>query len=958
MLVRGFCLFMCFFLFSLNLQSQESIHQHFTTNDGLISNTIYDIRQDKLGYIWLATDVGLTRFDGNKFKDFPIEGNKSASISNILFVNGQTWVQNFNGQFFKTEGDTLQFQPQVSKLSNFVLSHDFDGTKLATLSEGKVLMYDPVSKKVSNIHIPKSVWISSINSTKNEFCLTNISSVIRINTKGKVIQEELKLPLKSVYYHYLIGDNEEFFVSKVEKKLFERKSGRVYDFTNFISNSFVQNAYLISNKQVAILTTNGVVLFDIQKKKFRRIFSEYSCSKLIEDREGNWWIGTLGDGLIFVPHQDAKIFLEGIEVSSLQRFGNTLFLGTKENKIYRYEVGSGRLKLIHQEIENHEVKSLFYHQMNNDFLYCSALFHYRIGSDIFKRKIVSVNQISLLDPEHYILCESNNLTIFPIKKSDKWLNWKSLQRTVTDERLTLFEGNRRFLNAVFYQNQIVAHASDGLWLVSQNKAKKRNVGNNADVIHISKSAKGIIITTGDQGIFLFANGKIRKLFRLSKSLQGERLYKTKHFDNTYYVLTYAGIVIANEEGKIVQQIMRSDGYPNVDIIDFEIISNKIYASSTTGFQIIPIPIQNHQTKWKPVILLNECLMNGDRIVFLDNLKLSPDENNLRFNFSIINYRALGKHQVFYSVNGKKWIPIEDNKLELNELAPGSYHVKLYAKTEDPSNRSEIKELNFEILAPFYLRWWFIGLIAIFIGILGFMLFRLRLNQIEHKNQILQEKLNLEKQLHESSLSAIKAQMNPHFLFNALNTIQSFIYTNEKEAASSYLVDFSELTRKILEMSNQTLVVLSEELEALRLYLKLEKMRFEEDFEFEIDIRELPHEMYQIPSMLIQPYVENAIKHGLLHKKGAKNVQLKFSVVDNVLFVRIIDNGIGMEASRKINALRNPKHQSFATDANQKRFELLNRLSEGKIGVKIQELRDQDNLLVGTMVQLSIPVTSE
>lgn len=955
MLVRLSTALFAFLLPFLNCSGQESIHQKFTTNDGLLSNTIYDIRQDKLGYIWVATDLGLTRFDGNKFKNYPVKGNKSASISNILFVKDETWVQNFNGQFFKTENDKLVFQPQVSKWSNFNLGHDFDGSRIATLSEGKVLIFNPDNRQVKQVKIPKSIWISSINSTKSEYCLTNISSVLRINSKGKITQEKLKLHLKSVYYHYLIGKKEEFFVSKIEKKLFERRSGKVYDFSQFISNSFVQNAHLVSDKQVAILTTNGVILFDVQKKKFRRIFSNYSCSKLIADREGNWWIGTLGDGLIFVPHQDAKVYLEGLEVSSLQRFGNKLFFGTKENSIYSFDIASSQLEIIQKDPENHEVKSVFYNSLNDDFLYCSALFHYRIGKNPFKKKITSVNQIARLDKEHYILCESNNLTIFPIQPNDNWLHWKNSKRDLNDNRLTLFEGNRRFLNAVFYQNQIIAHASDGLWAVNEKSAEKLTLGKNADIIHISESSKGVIITTGDQGIFIFSNGKIRKLYQLSKTLTGERLYKTKYFNNRFYALTYAGTIITDQEGKLLQQIMRSDGYPNVDVIDFEIVNNRIYASTTNGFQIIPIPLEKELPKWKPSIILDECLVNGDPIKFKDYLKLSAEENNIRFNLSVINFRALGNHRVYYSVNGKKWIPIEDNKLQLNELASGNYNVRIYAETDRLSNKSQITELNFEILAPFYKRWWFILVITLVIGMVAFLLFKMRLNQVQQKNQILQEKLNLEKQLHESSLAAIKSQMNPHFLFNALNTIQSFIYTNEKEAASSYLVDFSELTRKILEMSNQTTVVLSEELEALRLYLKLEKMRFEEDFEFEIDTSELPHESFQIPSMLIQPYVENAIKHGLLHKKGPKKIQLKFSVLNTILLVLINDNGIGLQASQKINAIRNPKHQSFATDANQKRFELLNKLSEGKIGVEIRELTDDIGLVCGTSVKLTIPV---
>lgn len=955
LLNRCFLTFL-FFLFGFTLWGQESIHKTYTTSDGLISNTVYDIRQDKNGYVWIATDLGLVRFDGNKFREYQIKGNKSSSVSNILLVNGSTWVQNFNGQYFKTEKDGLIYQPKLSKHSNFNLGHDFNGERIAVLANNRVLIFNPKSKNIITKPIPKTVSISSINSTKQHFLLINFTTgkTLRIYKNGKVTIESRKLPFKNEYLHWVIDAKDEYFVAKTKKKVFCRTSGKTYDFAHLAPNSFVQNACLIAKGKLAIMTTNGVILFDAKTKRFTRIFSNYSCSKLIQDREGNWWIGTLGDGIIFIPHREARVYLEGLEISSFQKIGNYFYLGTKENTIYRFDLKTSRMELVRHKVENHEIKSLFYNTVNNDFLYCSALFQYKMGNEPLKTEAISVNQITQLDNDHYLLCESNNLTIFPIKENDQWISWKKKHDQLNRHRLTLANGNRRFLGAVFYQNKIIAQASDGLWLYDNRRGRKLKIDNkNIDVIHLFKAPIGVIITTGDQGIFLFNNGKIKKLDRLSDLLKKQRLYKTKFFNNKFYVLTYSGTIITDKDGKFIQQVMRSDGYPNVDVIDFEVIKNTIYASSTNGFQIIPIPENNRVSK--PTILLDECSVNGQKIEFIQGSRFHPNENTIHFNLSVINYRALGNHEVYYSVNDKRWIPVDDNKLQLNELAPGYYNVKIYAKTERQLNKSEVKSFNFEILAPFYKRWWFTVAVLLIFVYAGYWLFKFRLNQIQQKNQILQEKLNLEKQLHESSLSAIKSQMNPHFLFNALNTIQSFIYTNEKEAASSYLVDFSELTRKVLEMSNQTLVVLSEELEALRLYLKLEKMRFEDDFDYVIDTSELPHETFQIPSMLIQPYVENAIKHGLLHKKGEKLIQLKFSLNHAILNVSIIDNGIGLQASKKINTVRNPKHQSFATDANQKRFELLNKLSEGKIGVEIQELNNDEGFVIGTSVKLSIPV---
>ena len=173
------------------------------------------------------------------------------------------------------------------------------------------------------------------------------------------------------------------------------------------------------------------------------------------------------------------------------------------------------------------------------------------------------------------------------------------------------------------------------------------------------------------------------------------------------------------------------------------------------------------------------------------------------------------------------------------------------------------------------------------------------------------------------LSSIKAQMNPHFLFNALNTIQSYIYLNDKESAIMYTSKFSDLTRNILEMSTKDTITLDEEIKSLTLYLELEKMRFEDTFNYEVNIdRELNRDYIKIPSMLVQPYVENAIKHGLLHKKNNRVLKLTFKKENNLVVIIIDDNGIGRKRSQELNKIKNRMHQSFAMEANKKRLEIL------------------------------------
>ncbi len=220
----------------------------------------------------------------------------------------------------------------------------------------------------------------------------------------------------------------------------------------------------------------------------------------------------------------------------------------------------------------------------------------------------------------------------------------------------------------------------------------------------------------------------------------------------------------------------------------------------------------------------------------------------------------------------------------------------------------------------------------------------------------QKRLAIEKQYRDSELKALKAQMNPHFIFNALNSIQDYIVLNKKNLASDYLGKFADLIRNYLHFSDTGFISIPEEVHNLNLYLELEKLRFEEQLEytFEVDEAANSDEIY-IPTMLIQPYVENALKHGLLHKK--ENRRLKVSMgkpSDKIIECIIEDNGIGREKSREINKKREGQHKSFALKATTERLDLLNYGREKKIGVEIIDLQES-NEAIGTKVILKIPI---
>lgn len=234
--------------------------------------------------------------------------------------------------------------------------------------------------------------------------------------------------------------------------------------------------------------------------------------------------------------------------------------------------------------------------------------------------------------------------------------------------------------------------------------------------------------------------------------------------------------------------------------------------------------------------------------------------------------------------------------------------------------------------------------------------RYNLGKRHKKHQTDIERFRVEKELQRSQLQALKVQMNPHFMFNALNCIQEFILMNEKTQAMRYLGKFSDLMRMTLDMSEEENVRLSDEIKCLRVYLDLEALRFGEDLKIVIRIDEQlkPHHIH-VPSMLIQPYVENALKHGLLHMKGEKQLDIGFRLEEEkkVLFCTVNDNGIGRERSGQIESYRT--HKSFATSATKRRLELLNADRDTAISVQYTDKVNEMGESIGTTVVLAVPV---
>ena len=329
------------------------------------------------------------------------------------------------------------------------------------------------------------------------------------------------------------------------------------------------------------------------------------------------------------------------------------------------------------------------------------------------------------------------------------------------------------------------------------------------------------------------------------------------------------------------------------------------------------------------------------------------QNNIKIKFSAINFKRPKDVLYQYQMVGidPQWVTSSLNIATYPSLPSGNFTFKVRTKTKN-TEWSAVQTIRFKIGYPFWQHNWFYILSLVSLVAAMLTIFQIMLRNLKKQNAIQQ-------QLRAYQLTALRARMNPHFLFNSLNSIQDFILDSNFRLANKYLSKFSKLMRNILNMSADNEVSLVRELETLELYLEIEAMRFEENFQYTFDIEKgLNIDRILVPTLLVQPYLENAIKHGLMHKKGLKKITIKcYSKADN-LCIEILDNGIGRKQATTIQNNNKKLYTSVGMNVSEKRLQLFNALHSNPVNIKVIDLVDNQNKSIGTQVILYLKKTTK
>lgn len=939
------------FSFSFYLEGQVTYFREFTTQNGLPSDCIYDLATDYYGLIYIGTDQGVYSFNGVDFKQFVLKDAISSSITSISFTDKNVmWCRNFSDQVFYSKGNVLQPNKQVSTflkdeilvdlraLNDHVYILSFEAVYIIHTDSGRLI------KRIAIKHA------EGISVQGDQILITNVEGKCFWLQGTKIIGSK---QLLSGRYRSAGSYKSSFIIekTKVPGLAYEsngqtiRKLGAIHKFSQGL---YINSCHVINGK--TFLSTNRGTFFT-QKDVWKQLANGQNHTDLVLDFQGGIWISTIDNGLIYVSSLDIADFFTAQRGQSFRQVipaPSGYFVSTNNGFVFEVDL-TGKLVKTYDTKSGRDIEFIHFDPVSNRLYTSVGFFNYRDHQTFFPfyyGKGISIDAkgnlyFGIHSLSGMILSDSKQEIFLPNRKK---LHSGGVDFQVIREKRTRCVHMINDILVIGYVDKLIAYFSHKQ---AEIKSKK---GESIHAVSLAHDRHGRLwVATVQDGVYVFENGKEIKHFSVHSGLSHGQCKRLKIFGKHVYVITINGLDRLDAETFDVRSFTDDYSLQNTLILDVNELQGCLLL--VTKNKVIKVPFQEEKSLVLPRILFESIKTRGGEQLRVNHTSNVLNEHSFEISWEYLAFREGVKTPLFYRLKGleQKWRKLSPTvgSVTYNGLPHGTYCFELRSGVKN----AHIFSVPIQILKPFWYAWWFILLEIVVAVLIIILTIRLTVWYVRKKQRI-------REQLIISQLTAIRSQMNPHFLYNVLNSLQGLIYTNKVNEAGNYVSMFSDHLRHTLDMSDKQVLTVKEEIESLDIYLRLEKLRFGDDFQYEIKKESTVNELWKIPTMILQPFVENAVKHGLLNKKGIKIVQIYFSANSSeMLQISIRDNGIGREKSLLINQKRKDKPKSFATGAIVNRIELLNQHLRRKIRIEILDLSEM-GVAIGTEVLIQIPIDLE
>ncbi len=928
------------------LQAQSYSSVHYDTKDGLPSGTVYDITQDKTGFIWFGTENGLCRFDGKNFRTYTtkdglpdnsvlkVHGDSSGRVYFTPFTHSLYYYQ--NDSFFRVSIPD-KFKIDLSVISSF--ANKGSAVLLAGIQEGYVLennqaisifdRYNKTAKQISHVRI----YDSSIMMRSGD-------SIFHFPDSGK---------MKS-YFSKAKENTALIFDEKGEEKEVSRDKKLFFTVKEYFRNNLL---YEYSENFVKIYNAStGSLVHKIRSDKFSDAFV---------DNEDNLWISTLGEGVYRFPSFEFRhMKFDGkTEIFSLIKFGPDVLAGSDFSKMHI--TPSENFEADYSVTDFSKITSASGNstsritKRNRIYVLRSEGKDLYIGTDAFLLK-----KTGSLDPVFR--------NIYPVKDID--VNDGGLLICTGYNVLVLDKQNLTVKDTLLRQRATCGISYKGAYyigtlggLIKINPATKSiyELYNSFPPFsgRIVSLRRGIHddlwIATSGSGLVRFKDGKIWQTVKEEDGLTSDICTSLFIDSNLVWLGTNNGLnrIETGKEKPYITRFTSASGL-GADFINAVIATDSnVYVGTAAGLTSFGKNILSERS----VCILHILQLSANNKKLKNDSSYSFPSNtlNIQIDFTAISFKSAGDITYYYELEGldKTWNRTTSNFVNFPTLQPRKYTLRLKAINKF-GVESETKSIRLIILPAWWQTWLFRIIALSFFGLLILLLYRYNIRNIKRKEETKRE---IESRFAALEQRALQAQMNPHFIFNALNSIQTFILNLDAEGANTYLTRFASLIRQTLENSMQPFITVASELKYLETYLGLEKLRFRDKFEYKIHIDEtIDQNNTLLPGMLLQPYIENSIRHGIQHRKDNNGlISLNINKTsDNSISYTIKDNGVGRKKTEELKSSRHIEYQSRGMFINSKRIAAMNNQFRTNIRVKIEDLAHENESAAGTSVTILIP----
>lgn len=920
----------------------------YNTKDGLGHAIVYRIYEDKKGFLWFATDNGLTRYDGETFKNFTeANGLRSSYIFGI--------TENDSSLVFSTFGKGLQFSNGYTIDTTNVLASEIE-YPINILKDNKNLWVtdrsnnlfkvnrDRVKKYTNDIDYPYKA-ISKVIKVGNSIFASSYGLYQYNQSRDKF--EEVPLNWmninKSLFCKNLIEIDENrillvstsIYIANVKTKEVKKiKEGRF----NYASNNLLR----LQDGSILLAENNGNLWrFNSKREAFDLILNGPIINAMHQDRQGGIWLATYGQGAWYIPNLIFKKFTLAGLINPILEIKHNEYVSVLSMDKPALQIHYKNQKLIEtkEKIPSEKSGSRFIYYKNSNEIISATI------SYLFKNKNLQNDSIWT---KGAVSC------YFVDEKNQFWLGMRT-------GLIKLNPDFKTYHTIDFFDDKIIRSISsinaDKL-LIGTNKGlytleredKIEEVLSDVTIVDLAKDKLNpIIYIATNKGLLQLNDGKkVKTIYpdiRFNKILVDKRNNLWSATNEGLLYFNYSHFTLLNEFSGVENDLLD---------LEYDSIQDQLFVLSPTGVTTFSIEAFLKNQKPFPFnILVSELIIDNQQIaVSNEKIILTPNTQSIIIKFSSGYGNQKNQITSWYRINNGNWTKAENSR-ELSFIQPsyGEFTIQLKLKDEINQIESAAKEIKIEIEKPFYLQTWLVvTALIVSIGLLVWLVIVIYKNV----NSAKFKKLLNEQRKAELEQKVLRNMLNPHFLNNAINSIQLFVTKNDQRKTLGYLAKFARLMQVNLELLENSKISLDKELKNIELYLEFEKLRFEGRLQYEINYpSSLSLNNWKVPSLVLQPFVENAIWHGILPKENGGTVRIDIKEKESRLHILIIDDGIGLTVAKSFQQ-NLPGKTSRGTSLIYDRFELLNQVKPGH-SLVILDRKQLNEDWSGTQVEIIIPV---